>query len=185
MNSPRIEKILEKYFHGETSLAEERMLREFFRQEELPAHLAELKDQFVMYEEAAAEVLPDDFDDTVFEAISRVEHQNRASKRSKIYYISGVAATILIIVTVFIRFDFFMSSYTDDDVDKAFTEATQILSFVSEKFNKGAAPLQKVARFDDGITNLKSVNKFDEGVTKSTPVSRFKQITDLITNPAP
>ena len=186
MNSPRIEKILEKYFHGETSLAEERVLREFFRQEKLPVHLAELKDQFVMYEEESKEVLPDDFEDGVFEAISKKEKQSRASQRSKFYYISGVAATILIIVTVFIRFDVLTGPvYSDEDVDQAFVEATQILTFVSDKFNKGAAPLKKVARFDEGINNLNSVKKFDEGVSKTNPVSRFKQITDLITNPAP
>ena len=71
------------------------------------------------------------------------------------------------------------------DADVAFAEASRILYFVSDKFNQGASPLKKVARFDESINNLNSVKKFDSGVTRATPVSRFKQITDLITNPAP
>lgn len=187
MNSQKIEKILEKYFHGDTSLTEERTLREFFCQEELPAHLAELKDQFMMFEEAAEEVLPDDFDDSVLDAINEKERISRASKRSVIYYISGVAATILILVTVFFRFQPFVggSTYSDEEADQAFQKASRIFGLVSDKVNKSTVPLEKVARFDEGMDNLKTVNKFDEGVKKSTPISRFKQITDLITNPAP
>ncbi len=36
---PNIEKLLERYYEGETSLEEEKQLREFFRQETIPAHL--------------------------------------------------------------------------------------------------------------------------------------------------
>lgn len=187
MNSQGIEKLLEKYFHGETSLSEERTLREFFRQDELPPHLAELKDQFIMFDEESGKVLPDDFDESLFEEVNQQERRSKASKRAVFYYIGGVAATILIIVSIFIRFDSFTTRTENStmDADMAFAEASRILFFVSDKFNQGAKPLKKVARFDEGVKNLNSVKKFDEGVTKATPVSRFKQITDLITNSAP
>jgi len=187
MNSQKIEKILEKYFHGDTSLTEERTLREFFRQEELPAHLAELKDQFCMFDEASEEVLPDDFNDSLFEAISEKERSSKASRRSVIYYVSGVAATVLILITVFFRFEPFSggSTYSDQEADQAFQQASRIFGLVSDKVNKSTIPLEKVARFDEGMSNLNTVKKFDDGVKKTTPVSRFKQITDLITNPAP
>ena len=182
MSSQRIEKILEKYFLGETSLTEERTLREFFRQEDLPPHLAELKDQFSMFDEESEATLPADFDDALFQEINNQEQRTRSSKRAVLYYISGVAATILILVTIFIRFD---ASNDNKEAQYAFDEASRILYFVSDKFNQGASPLAKVARFDDGLKNLNSVKKFDDGMDKANPVSRFKQITDLITNPAP
>ncbi|MEN8224403.1 MAG: hypothetical protein ABFS05_03500, partial [Bacteroidota bacterium] len=98
-----------------------------------------------------------------------------------------VAATILILIAVFFRFDPFVVSPSNSDREAriAFEEASRVLYFVSDKFSKGATPLKKVARFDQGINDLNSVKKFDEGVEKATPLSRFKQITDLITNPAP
>lgn len=42
----RIEQLLEKYFEGETSLEEEKELRDFFQQDEIPAHLKSYADQF-------------------------------------------------------------------------------------------------------------------------------------------
>jgi hypothetical protein len=187
MNFQGIEKILGKYFQGETSLQEEQKLREFFRQEKIPAHLLELKDQFAAFDEESNIKLPDDFDDVLFEKINAKERQAKASKRMYIYYISGVAASLIILITLFIRFDPFVAPTNNDmtSPEMAFEEASRILYFVSEKFNQGAQPLGKVARFDEGMTNLNSVSKFDEGVNKTAPVSRFSQITKLITNPAP
>jgi hypothetical protein len=186
MSSHKIEKLLVKYFEGETSLAEERTLREFFLKENIPAHLLELREQFGLFESEAKEELPDDFDEKLFDEIDNQERSKKTGRRMTIYYISSVAATILILITVFVRFDTFRSDpvYNDRDAEIAFNEASRILYFVSDKFNKGAGPLGKVARFDQGVNNLKPVKKFDEGVNKVTPVSTFNQITKLITNPA-
>lgn len=187
MSSHRIEKILEKYFQGESSLTEERTLREYFRKEDVPPHLAELKEQFLVIDEERKQELPEDFDDLLFENIEKEQRSKKASKRAFIYYVSSVAATILILVTVFFSFNPFASntSYNEQEADLAFTEASRILYFVSEKFNKGANPLGKMARFDEGVRNLSSMKKFDDGVEKASPISRFNQITNLITNPAP
>lgn len=46
MAPERIEQLLDKYFDGETSLEEEKELREFFRQDEIPNHLKSYTDQF-------------------------------------------------------------------------------------------------------------------------------------------
>lgn len=187
MSSQRIEKILEKYFEGETSLAEERILREFFRQEELPAHLAELREQFGLFDNESREELPADFDEVLFNEIGRRERSSKASRRTYIYYISGVAATILILITIFVRFDPFTanSPNNDKEAEMAFAEASSILYFISDKFNQGANPLGKVARFDEGMNTLGSVKKFDAAIDKTKPMSRFNQIINLITNPAP
>lgn len=187
MSSHRIEKLLEKYFEGETSLSEERTLREFFREEEIPGHLQDLKEQFELYDMEGQEELPDDFDDVIFRKIEKQERGQKQSRRTTIYYISGVAATILLLVTVFVRFDSFLGTTptNDSEAQIAFNEASRILYFVSDKFNKGTNPLGKVARFDEGMKDLSSVKKFDDGVSKASPISRFNQITKLFTNPAP
>lgn len=46
MNTERIEQLLEKYFDGDTSLEEEKELREFFRQDNIPTDLKSYADQF-------------------------------------------------------------------------------------------------------------------------------------------
>jgi hypothetical protein len=187
MNSPKIEKILERYFEGETSLSEERKLREFFQQEEVPDHLADLREQFLLYDQELKESLPPDFDRQLFDEISMQERNRKASRRAYIYYVSGVAATILIMITLFIRFDPFTArqQYTEQDAEIAFNEASRILYFVSDRFNTGTNPLGKVARFEEGVEDLKTVKKFDEGVDKTTSVAKFNMITKMFTNPAP
>jgi hypothetical protein len=149
--------------------------------------LIELKEQFLLFDEESSKELPGDFDKALFNEIGIRERSSRVSKRAYLYYIGGVAATILIMITIFVRFDPFTSSTNNgiNDPDIAFEEASKILYFVSDKFNRGANPLKKVTRFEDGVNNLNSITKFDEGVNKATPVSRFSQITKLITNPAP
>lgn len=46
MNTERIEQLLDTYFDGETSIEEEKELREFFQQNEIPSHLKSYADQF-------------------------------------------------------------------------------------------------------------------------------------------
>ena len=43
-----IEEVIEKYYNGETSLAEEKQLQVFFQGEDIPDHLRSHKDQFVL-----------------------------------------------------------------------------------------------------------------------------------------
>lgn len=46
MSTERIEQLIEKYFEGETSLEEEKELREFFQQDEIPDQLKSYAGQF-------------------------------------------------------------------------------------------------------------------------------------------
>jgi hypothetical protein len=50
-----IEKLLEKYYEGETSLEEERELKEFFQGNEIPVHLQSHAAQFTYFKEARNE----------------------------------------------------------------------------------------------------------------------------------
>ena len=43
-----IEDLLEKYYNGETSLEEEKLLRKFFREESVPVHLQSHAGQLVI-----------------------------------------------------------------------------------------------------------------------------------------
>ena len=62
MDYKYIEQLLERYWACETSLEEERILRAFFSQNELPAHLAKYKTLFG-YEQQQKEIrLSEDFD---------------------------------------------------------------------------------------------------------------------------
>lgn len=185
MSSPRIEKILQKFYQGETSLEEERLLREHFLRDEAAANIQELKSQFLHGEEESRKSLPGSFDDDVIRAIQLRERKQKVSKRTTIFYVSGVAATVLLMISIFFHFNSIGPPSVAGDPDAAFEEASKVLFFVSEKFNQGTGPIAKIDHFGQGMDNLQSIKKFDQGMKKTRPVSKFNQITNYFTNPAP
>ena len=70
MDYKYIEQLLERYFNAETSLEEEQMLRTFFSQKELPADMQQWRALFTADDE---EMLGDDFDARIMEAIAQQE----------------------------------------------------------------------------------------------------------------
>ncbi|MGM9693551.1 MAG: hypothetical protein ACI3YC_00895 [Alloprevotella sp.] len=68
MDYKYIEQLLERYWNCETSLEEEQILRTFFTQKEVPAHLARYRELFI-YENAQQDVsLGKDFDEKLLAA---------------------------------------------------------------------------------------------------------------------
>ena len=62
MNYQYIEQLLERYWQGETNLDEEQILRSFFCQEDVPAHLRQYSDYFAYVKASKEETVSADFD---------------------------------------------------------------------------------------------------------------------------
>lgn len=77
MDYQYIEQLIERYFAAETSLEEERILRQFFLQTDVPAHLRQWKPLFTA-ESAWADVkLDDTFDQRILQMTGEVHVQAR------------------------------------------------------------------------------------------------------------
>lgn len=89
-----IDNLLNKYFEGETSLEEERMLSAYFNQENLPEHLKELKSIFTYIEDEriALEALKEITDASA----SSIRTTKRKLTLSRTFFISIVAAASII-----------------------------------------------------------------------------------------
>ena len=72
MDYKYIEQLLERYWNCETSLEEEQILRSFFRQKEVPAHLLRYKQLFAYQDVEKEKGLGDDFDTRI---LTRIESQ--------------------------------------------------------------------------------------------------------------
>ena len=71
MNYQYIEQLLERYWQCETTVEEEKILRTFFSQKDVPAPLLPYKDLFTYeQQEREEEVLGDDFDSRMMELIN-------------------------------------------------------------------------------------------------------------------
>jgi hypothetical protein len=113
MELEKIEALLEKYWEGETTLAEERQLKAFFKQAEIPAHLQLFQSQFRFFDEASQEKAPDkqafeqNLDDSILAAfpapkVVKMPTQTPTSSRS-LYsrWVVGVAASVALLVIGF------------------------------------------------------------------------------------
>ena len=100
-NLHMIEELLERYFEGETSAAEEKQIRAFFASGEVPEHLAAYAPLFAYFDEeierdAEAQVgEPDSGPESV-----SVPFRSANRKRAALYLFSGVAACVLALLGV-------------------------------------------------------------------------------------
>jgi hypothetical protein len=92
------EKLLNKYYSGETSLEEEKELKSFFDEEE--SNSAE-QDIFGYFERESK--VPADLEDNILANLKNTTKKKK-SIRVRLYRITSVAAVILILLTVYLDF---------------------------------------------------------------------------------
>ncbi|MFW6289562.1 MAG: hypothetical protein ACOC0R_01230 [Mariniphaga sp.] len=90
------DKLLESYYKGETSIEEEQLLKDLFRQEE---NVSAEKDIFGWYSQQGA--VPDDLEESLFGGIKQKEQKNNI-RRLFINRFTPVAASIIIVVGLFL-----------------------------------------------------------------------------------
>jgi hypothetical protein len=186
MNLHEIEKLLEKYFEGETSLSEEQMLRDFFASGNVPERWKNLERYFSFVIQEQNQLIDDiDFDNKVMSAVKG----NKLAPlidlhRPWIYWISGVAAGILLLIAVFVKFDPFTKRIEDTykDPQTAYIEARKILLYVSARFNKGTSSLRPVTALETGLKELKPVAAFNKGMNEVSRLDQVDKVEKLITN---
>ena len=138
MESNNIEQLLEKYFEGETSVAEEQVLKEYFRSENIAPHLETHRPWFSYFSNAKTQkmhsspVLP-------------------SKKRFKITWI-GIAASLLIAVGLLTFWDKPSEKQEDlgsfEDPEIAFRETQKALAMLSENVNVGIQSLEYVNEYE-------------------------------------
>lgn len=186
MNLREIEKLLEKYFEGETSLSEEKQLRDFFASGNVPGRLKNMEGYFTfLTAEQGRQIENENFDDSLMSSLK----ENKLAPlidlhRPWIYWISGVAAGLLILIAVFVKFDPFSGRMesTYKDPQTAYSEARKILLYVSSKFNQGTSTLQPISKLEAGMGELKPVASFDRALNEVNRVNELQKVEKMIMN---
>ena len=108
MDYKYIEQLLDRYFDGLTSTAEEQILKIFFSQQDIPAHLEAYADLFrFAAEERTAETLGEDFDQRLMERLGIREEApvlrvkaRRISLSERLQPLGRAAAAVAIVALV-------------------------------------------------------------------------------------
>ena len=169
----RIEELLDKYWKCETSLEEEKELRSFFNENEVPDELKETSLLFRYFEDQKKQ--------TVNEARfdKRVKAKTSEEKRGKVVKMFFTSAKIAAGVVVLIAASYLVreeirKSYPEEIVDTysdpqlAFEETKKALMMISKTFGKAKEEAGKIKVFNEaenliqsGIVKEDSTGKVD------------------------
>jgi len=98
----KIDELLDKYFEGETSCEEERELRRFFTEEEVPEHLQTYRPLFVYLDKEATSMAGKEATSTITpEEKQKEQPSGKSSRLYRMFYtVSGIAAGLLLLLGV-------------------------------------------------------------------------------------
>ncbi|WP_026753510.1 hypothetical protein [Sediminibacter sp. Hel_I_10] len=162
-----IEKLLEKYDLGETSLSEEQQLKAYFSQGNVPAHLESYKVMFQYFDTTKEEMY--------IKAIS-IEPAGSKQKKSRIYQWISIAAVAVLMLGILIpnmmgdqpaRTLAGLSQEERETYDKT----KEALSMLSSNFNDAASSV--------GSLSLVSTN-FNKGAEQVMHVKEFSKTTNRL-----
>ena len=123
MELSNIEKLIEKYENAETSLQEEQVLKEFFQQDAIPAHLLEYKTMFNYFDQSSTE--------------RYTKSIQLKPKRSNWKWLS-IAATVALLVSIYtINSPGTLNESERQEAQLAFQETQKAFQLISQNLNKG------------------------------------------------
>jgi len=183
----RIEALLENYYRGETSNAEEGMLRDFFSAGNVPDHLAADAELFGFFRIQQESDMPGNLQDKLEDILDKkTERSIPAFSRWKYYWISGAAAVFLLLMALFMdsqikkRPSLQATGDTYEDPYLAYAEAKRVLYFVSDKMNTGRKPLQNIEKLESGKQFVQPVFSIGTGLQKLEYFSTIEKTKKLI-----
>jgi hypothetical protein len=165
MKPAEIIQLLTKYYDGNSTIEEERLLKEYFGRADVPEELLEEQEIFRSYYSLSDKDVPEpssDFELKIFAAIDREEKRRVMTGSRRLYVmLSGVAAALLIVAATYFFFERrpgIRDTYNDPEV--AYAEAMKILYSVSSRLNEGTRALgQLTALRDETGRTLDAVGK--------------------------
>jgi hypothetical protein len=185
MNSEEIKHLLEKYYDGESTDEEELLLKNFFRQAEIPEDLIDEKEIFSYYMDSAEVPEPSSgFEDRIISAIDSLDQIAVNPNRRKILGIlSGIAAGMLILAGSY--FFFIHKSEPNDtysDPEIAYAETMKILYDVSSRLNHGTQALDRIGSMQNVTReSLETVSRSATTIReKMKPLENLRKAMELI-----
>jgi hypothetical protein len=187
MNSKEIEALLERFYEGSTTPAEEQQLRDFFTRDEVPPHLAIHAGLFHFYEEAKEEELVDPrFENRFLEAIGETPSLPLYSRRKQFFFLSGIAAAVILLAGLVYTFrtdGLLLHKKNSADVEIAYQQAKGALALLSVNLNSGIDQAGKLGYFQKGLDDMQELKSFQKGIDQMNKLSKFYQYQQIIINP--
>lgn len=166
METKEITKLLQKFFNGETTGDEEKVLKNYFVSGKIAPEFQEYKPFFNGISELADADSNPNLEDEIMNFILENENHEKTKYRRMWRTVTGIAASVIIVLGGFLLYQQQQKPMGDtfENPEDAYAYAQQTLQFVSGKYNKGMAHL----------SNFDKLQKANEPLKKATePVIEF------------
>ena len=184
-----IEKLLEKYYQGETSIEEEKLLGAFFEGGDVPEDLKAEAELFGFFNRERKTALPGEMESKLEAMIDTSRSARPVMGRSlRYYWISAAAAVILILVGIFVDKQLRQNSSlvvrldTFEDPYLAYAEAKKVLYMVSNKMNAAREPLKNLDKLDSGVNYMHPFFSFGASIQHLEHLNTIERTRKLISN---
>lgn len=147
----RIEKLLEKYFEAETTIAEEKDLKDYFASSDVAQHLDQYKPIFGYATQAKQEQFS--FAPFGFEPRASATIPLNTKKRKSVVWLS-IAAFVAVLLSVgLFTFNHYNQPVSEDlgtydDPEVAFRETQKALALISKSVNKGIESMEYLNEYE-------------------------------------
>lgn len=150
MELANIEKLLESYFEGTTTLDQEKELRLFFKTGSVPPHLEVYQPLFIGFEQAKEETT---------DQVIQIAQPNKGRR----FWSLSIAASFLIALGV-VGYTLTQNGLTAEEEEAlaAFKKTKETMYMFSKNFNEGTEKIAHLKEFTSGVSNMSALKQFDE-----------------------
>jgi len=166
MKTKEVKDLLQRYFDGETSLEEERILETYFQSGNVADELKQYTAFFGGISELAEVPGEANIEEDVMDHILENEHEEKSKYRYLWRAVTGIAASVILVLGGFLLWEQQQKPYKDtfENPEIAYAYAQQTMEYVAVKYTKG---VEELSNFDKLETATKPLEKGIE------PVSQF------------
>lgn len=186
----KIRKLLDRFYMGETTLEEEKILQEYFSSASIPEELLPDRDLFRSLEPAGNSVaVPNGLNQKILDVIDQQEKMVVRTRRISVFALSGLAAGLLVVIALYVGYfradqaDLLASHQmtdTYDDPQDAYEEARRTLAYVSAKLNTGTSELEHMKQVSRSASDpLKSLSKINKGSKELSLLGQLQRVEEF------
>jgi hypothetical protein len=170
MEIKEVKQLLQRYFNGESTIEEERKLEAYFQSGKIAPELEEYAGFFGGISALAKGAVDNSIENEVMDYILENEAEEKSKYRRMWKTVTGIAASIIIVVGGLLLYQGQQSNYEDtfDNPEVAYAVAENALEYMSAKYNQGTAGLSNFDKLKNSTKPLqkgvKPVNNFFEHI---------------------
>ncbi len=198
MNTTEIKILLDKYYEGETSMDEDKILKEYFTGSQVDDSLLEHLPVFTFFKTESKIKSGVDLEDKILEKLDEATIIPFYKNKTFWTYFAGIAATLLFLFTFIFETQFNLktddqlagTSYSKQDARLAYDQTRIALAYISGKYSEATKPLNEVSKFGKSTIAVSemakmstemdkinsNVNKMGSSVDKLNKLSKFSII---------